>query len=382
MKKQSKPKVLIVLICALIFSACERTQFRQVAEATAPIEEPLKLPDPTPVIEPEPLPPIDPPVVVEPPPPPPPAVEPPPPTPPPVIAEPPPPPPVVVEPPPPPPPPVIVEPPPVQKSGVCANDSSTQLLSCMKCVVPMNPPVPPQFSEKGQSFIDVMAIGCSVPNKSAPKNYVPPTKEQLIARLSRLSPTFYPDSQMSTQQKNVINGLKNDPALQKKMFGGLWYQPPYSDAFETYFGASVSELVYQICYQSPESNFTPNENSPLQSKEYWDCLHSDNSFHCKEKPDYVKANVYRTQLRQAMNESINNPYVAPPLTPAKKCNWESFEGNYEQGADAVLAKWLVSGYKIGIEIGSLAGKCEFVNSLPTGSATPRGPVKMSAFICK
>ncbi len=245
----------------------------------------------------------------------------------------------------------------------------------------MNPPPPLQFSEKGQSLLDVMSIGCSIPNKSAPKGYVPPTKEQLVARMSRLSPTFYPDSLMSSAQKSVIASLRTDPAMQKKIFGGRWYQPPYTDALETYFGVSVAELVYQICYQSPDANFTPYDTSSIHSAEYINCV-SNGSGSCKEKSDYIAANNYRQHLRNAMKESINNPYVAPPPTPAKKCNWESFEGNYEQGAKEVLARWLVSGFKIGIEIGSLAGKCESVSSLPSGASEPRGHVKMSGYICK
>lgn len=245
----------------------------------------------------------------------------------------------------------------------------------------MNPPVPPQFSEKGQALLDVMAIGCSVPNKSTPKGYVAPTKEQLIERMSKLSPTFYPDSKMSAAQKEVIASLRNDPAMQQKMFGGRWYTPPYSDAFETYFGATVAELVYQICYQSPEANFSPGSTSELHSIDYMNCVGMGGG-NCKEKSDYVAANGYRENLQDAMTESIRNPYVAPPLTPAKNCNWESFEGNYDQGAKEVLARWLVSGFKVGIEVGSLAGRCEAVTKLPSGAQEPRGHVKISGYVCK
>ncbi|MBC7742506.1 MAG: hypothetical protein H7061_09925 [Bdellovibrionaceae bacterium] len=363
-------KIIALVASILIFTNCQKTQFRNIAAAPeqtrlaeptpAPVPvDPAPTPEPVPVPEPTPVPPVvvPPPVV----------------TPPPVVV----PTPVVT---PQPPPPVVI-PAPVQKSGKCASNSSTQLLSCLKCQVPMNPPPPPQFSEKGQALIDVMAIGCSIPNKSAPKGYVAPTKEQLIARLSKLSPQFYPDSQMSDAQKSVIAGLRNDPNLQRKMFAGRWYQPPYSDAFETYFGASVAELVYQICYQSPDANFSPYDGSPIHSLDYMNCINTGSN-NCAEKADYVKANLYRKDLRNSMKESILRPYVPPPATPAKKCNWESFEGNYDQGADEVLARWLVSGFKVGMEIGSLGGKCEMVTSLPSGTAEPRGHVKMAAYICK
>lgn len=391
-------------------AACDRTHFRQIAQApqvdlTTPTPVPIPV-DPTPAPGPVPTPP---PVVVPPPPPTPVPVPVPVPTPPPVVT-PPPPPPVVVPPPPvpvpvpipppvvipPPPPPVVIPPPPVvtpppppppvpqpvQKAGACADDSSTQLLSCLNCVVPMNPPPPPQFSEKGKALIDVMAVGCAVPNKSAPKGYVPPTKDELLARLSRLSPSLYPDSSMTDAQKNVVTGLRNDPKLAQKMFGGLWYQPPYSDSFETYFGASVGELVNLLCYQNSNGGFNADQAVPLQSKTYIDCQYSDNPFNCKERPEYVVANGYREQLRKSIKESSLHPYVPPAPTPSKHCTWQSFEGDFDLGGEGVLAKWLNTGYTVGIEIGSLAGRCEPVTSVPTGSQKPRGLVKIAAFICK
>lgn len=383
-----KSKMLSTLFIFLLLStaACDRTRFRPIAQAPQvdlatpvpipvdPVPTPTPVPTPPPVVVPPPPPapvpvpvPIPPPVVVPPPPPPPAPV--------PVPI----PPPVVVPTPPPPPPPV---PQPVQKAGACADDSSTQLLSCLTCVVPMNPPAPPQFSEKGKALIDAMAVGCSVPNKSAPKGYVPPTKQELLARLSRLSPSLYPDSQLTEAQKNVVNGLRNDPKLAQKMFGGLWYQPPYSDSFETYFGASVGELVNLLCYQNPNAGFNADQAVPLQSKSYIDCQYSDSSSNCKERPEYVVANGYREQLRQSIKESNLHPYVPPPPTPAKKCNWQSFEGDFDLGGEGVLAKWLHTGYTVGIEIGTLAGRCEPVTSVPTGSQKPRGLVKIAAYICK
>ena len=275
----------------------------------------------------------------------------------------------------PPPPPV---PQPVLKSGICASDSSTQLLTCMNCIVPLNPPQPPQFSEKGKALIDIMTIGCSVPNKSAPKGYEPPTRAELIARLNRLSPTFYPDSSMTDGQKKVVHGLRTDPKLQQKMFGGLWYQPPHSDHLETYFGVTTAEAVYALCYN--ETGYTPT--TALMSKDFLDCQYNGDPYSCREKPEYVKANGYRVQLNNAMKESIRNPYVAPPQTPAKKCSWENFEGDYDLGGEEVLARWLVAGFKAGMEIGNLGGKCEMVTSIPTGSNKPRGLVKMAGYICK
>lgn len=396
-------KVLFVISCLLITS-CNRTQFKQISSTQqATLSDPMPVPAdpptptptpaPTPTPEPQPTPPAptpEPPVtppppappVVPTPPPPAPVVPPAPPVVPPTPVTPPPAPPVTppVPPTPPPPPPVVI-PNPVQKTGACASDSTTQLLSCLKCDVPMNPPPPPQFSEKGKSFLEIMSLGCSVPNKSAPKNYVPPTRELLYARWSRLSPLLYPDTVMSDLEKSTVDGLKTNPSLLKKVFGGVWYQPPYTDALETYFGVSLGEIVQYVCYQNQDGFFTPSNGSVLQSKSYIDCQYSG-AMNCKEKPEYIRANTYRQQLRQAMRESIKNPYVPPAPTPAKTCTWESFEGLYEQGAEEIIARWLVSGYKVGLEQESQGGQCDILTALPSEANKPHGTIKLAAYRCQ
>lgn len=341
-------RITKLLVLGIALSSCnERTQFRNLGESQKSFSAVPTIP----------LDPVEPPVVVTPPTP------------------------IPVPPgPPAPQPPVVVVPKPVQNSGACKNDSSTQLLSCMKCIIPASPPLPAQLSEKGKSLLAIMTAGCAVPNKSAPKNYVSPTREELLARMNRLSPSVYPDSTMTDEQRKVVSDLKTDGKVQQKLFGGLWYHPPYSDSFETYFGVSIGEAVANICYNS--KGITPNHQQPLQSAQFINCQYSSDPFSCREKPDYVKANIYRDQLHNGMIESINNPYVTPTPIAFKKCAWESFTGDYEQGGEEVLARWLVSNYKVGIEISNLGGKCESVTALPSGSNKPRGPVKMSGYICK
>ena len=147
------------------------------------------------------------------------------------------------------------------------------------------------------------------------------------------------------------------------------------------FSPHSSEIVQYVCYQNQDGFFTPTNGSVLQSKSYIDCQYSG-ALNCKEKPEYVRANTYRQQLRQAMRESIKNPYVPPLTTPAKTCTWESFEGLYEQGAEEIIARWLVSGYKVGIELESQGGQCDILTALPSGANKPRGTIKMAAYRCQ
>lgn len=298
------------------------------------------------------------------------------------------PPPVVVPPPPtpeptptPPPPPPPEPPAPVSKisNGVCADDSSTSVLSCLKCDVPLNPPAPPQLSRKGQALVDGMAMGCEIRNSSDPVGYRPPTRAEILARLNRLSPTLYPDTAMTGLQRTVVNGLvdTDNSTMRNRLFSGLWYQPPFSDAFETYFGISNAEARYLLCYGS-SSTFGLTSKSYLHSKAYLDCTYTSGS--CQESAAYVTANTYRDQLQGAMVESINNPYVPPPPTPSKVCTWQKYEGNDPALARQKIAEWTAAGYSVGFAVieGSGAGYCGI--TLPD-SLTDK-TVEIGAYICR
>lgn len=294
------------------------------------------------------------------------------------------PPPIIPDPVTPTPEPPVVPPPapaPVSKlsDGACAGDSSTNVLSCLKCNVPLNPPAPPQLSQKGSALLEGMAMSCGVLNSSDPAGYVPPTRAQLLERMNRLSPTMYPDTAMTSQQASVIAGLinPNDASMRNRLFSGLWYQPPYSDAFETYFGIRSIEARYFLCYGS-SATFGLNTNTYMHSKSYLDCTYNGNG--CTESSSYVTANGYRGQLQNALRESISNPYVAPPPTPSKVCTWKKYEGNDPVVARAKINEWTAAGYKVGLSIieGSGAGYCGV--SLP--DSLVEKTVHVGAYICQ
>lgn len=268
--------------------------------------------------------------------------------------------------------PVVVVPPPEPPTpapekvakltdGVCASDSSTQLLSCMNCQVPLNPPAPPQLSVKGEALLDIMSLSCEAAVRPYHSSYVGPTREQLLVRLNRASPTLYPDSTLSTSSRNVINALKdpNNAATRNSTFGGIWYSSN-GLIFERYFGLSISEAVYTFCGEVGSPTFTPTNTTTLKSKEYTDCQNEASPWTtCTESAQYISANTYRNQLRNAMRQSISNPYVAPAPTPEKTCHWEKFEGDDMDVAQAKLQSWTAAGYTTGmsIESGDGSGYC-------------------------
>lgn len=256
-------------------------------------------------------------------------------------------------------------------SGVCNADSSTQVLSCLKCDVPQVT-AQPQLSAKAQALHDVMLLSCQISNKSDLNNFRP-TEAMVLNKLNRASESVYPETVRTAQMALVINGLSNpnDSSLRQKMFGGLWYQPPYSDAFETYFGITVQEAKSVFCWNGDKMNGVITDQSGLMSKQYMDCQSSDNWMNCKETPAYLKAYGYRSQLQNALKLGVTNPYSAPTPDPTKKCSWNKFSGDDVIAAKKQLKAWKSEGRKVSMTVKNAdgAGSCgdAVESNIKTGS---------------
>ena len=278
---------------------------------------------------------------------------------------------------------------PILSKGACAADSSTQLLSCMNCLVPQLPPAVPQFSKKGNALFEIMVAGCQVRNGSDPAGYMPPSRAELLRRLNRLSPTLYPDTTMSAIQVSTIDSLMNDPAALKSMFGGIWYSGVNAPtkAFETYFGIETIEARYAFCYaggtsgsdEGTSGTFNRFNSTPLTSKAYIDCIYTRDPGYCQELPEYKTSNTYRSQLRNAMNESINNPYKATAPGVQQTCSWEKFEGLTGDAASDQVKTWLAGGFTVGGDIPSLKMCAQIKAPISGMEATP---ITMAAYRCK
>ncbi len=251
--------------------------------------------------------------------------------------------------------PIIPTPGPVSKtfslsSGACASDSSTQVLSCLKCVVPQIKPVP-QLSAKGQALLDAMTLVCNISNKSDRNNFRP-THDMILNKLNQASELNYPETARTAQMSLVIQGLTNpaDSSLRQRMFGGLWYQPPYSDAFETYFGITSEEAKSTFCWNGDKMNGIITDQVGLYSIEWLRCQYSGNPYSCVEKPNYVLAQGYRKQLQKTLALGVSNPYSAPTPDPAKKCTWDKFTGDDLIAAKEQLKRWKAAGRKVGMNV--------------------------------
>lgn len=272
--------------------------------------------------------------------------------------------------------------------GACAADSSTRLLSCLNCDVPAVPTVS-QFSRKGEALFEILNSACQVRNGSDPAGYVPPTRAELMRRLNRLSPTIYPDSPMTPLQTSTINSLLTDPSAVDRMFRGLFQSGVIDStiAFETYFGIETIEARYAFCYASVPNGtsegisvtFNRFNSTPLHSKAWVDCQYGNDPFNCPERPEYITATTYRNQLRNGMNESINNPYVAPPAGSPNACEWEKYEGPYDGVAASTIAAWLAAGFSVAGELPN-QNMCSRITGPLDDSVD--GNVVLAAFRCK
>ena len=89
--------------------------------------------------------------------------------------------------------------------------------------------------------------------------------------------------------------------LRQRMFSRFWYTPPYSDAFETWFGLEVSEARQLFCYQ------TGYLSGRLNTKATWDAANQGSDWSSPWNPALeeqdTKIQNIRRQLATCMASS-------------------------------------------------------------------------------
>lgn len=251
--------------------------------------------------------------------------------------------------------------------GDCTKDNFA-VLPCFSCQITMKPIS--LLSKKAQQLATIMEQGCQIPNKSDPTGYFPPTRDEILKYLNQATSSMYPDSTPTTRQRNNLNSwIANDPKALAKLFGGLWYNPPYSDDFETYFGLEPKEARYYFCYGKPAGSFSPLFGvSPLYSINYYQCIQESGlSSACREQSNYVQANVYRKQLATAIVKSLTHPANIQEMVPANRCHWESMTGVYNVEMDLKVQAWKAKGYEMAVYYQNDQPRCEAplkINSIP------------------
>lgn len=262
--------------------------------------------------------------------------------------------------------------------GMCS-EQGTALLNCLECQS-ISKVKEADLSQKTKSLMMIMNQACKIKNKSDPSSEMTGNSAKIFSYLSSGNKSLYPDSEMTVSQEDMINQLMiTNSKLYKKMFGGLWYQPPYSDDFETYFGISPQEAKSLFCFDTPMETFNLNSFTPLQSKSYIDCLYSGAWPNCRETEAYISANNIRGQLQKTINDSLANPYKPGEFEPVTQCFWESVEGVFSQEFEDALVSWVNRGYQIGIYFEEGAPRCEPFNKRVSEL---KGKMKAAAYICE
>lgn len=251
------------------------------------------------------------------------------------------------EPPPGPQPPPGPKPPPpgggeLQKqSGTCSFSRPETLNSCVQCAGPKPRDTEPELSEKTHQLLKIMVLSCAVKNGSDPAGYVPPTKEQILKWMNRCDAQVYPNSSPTEIEGQTVEGLLSSAEFREKIFGGLWFKPPYSTAFETYFGLETKEARYMYCYQT----------GVIKGTLYDITYYQDRRGEPYRMPkNYVQANSFREGLKSCGKLSQSEPFIPTPAEPEQACIYETLVGNAEEEMLNQTEKWLATGWTIGAEI--------------------------------
>ncbi len=267
---------------------------------------------------------------------------------------------------------------PAHKTGVCSTDQ--KISSCLQCPGLSIPTPPPPPLTKAAKLADIISRGCLIPNSSDPINKIIPSKQEILNRLQSCTSEIYPETSLTTSEKQTIEDLL-DPAnvsFQNKIFKGLYYQPPFTDHFETYFGIETQAARQLLCFN------TGSIAGDLITSEYAsECLYSDDN--CAAfKSDKVKysrwlaANQIRKELQSCLDKPYNSPVAQPAPPPAKQCQIESFEGHISQGGVELLYHLVQNGYTISVETDD---QCQVVNNVTDNFLENLSRVRITGYKC-
>ena len=268
---------------------------------------------------------------------------------------------------------------PLKKSGTCVDEES--VAACLKCENPAPPPPPPSISTKAEKLAKIMSMACQIPNKSYPKNYVAPTEEEVKNHLLACSPALYPETATSKDQAVTLQKLldENNDSLRQKMFKGLWYQPPFTAHFESYFGLDGTEAAYVICMN------TSSLSGTLYTTEEAMANQTDGGYQAWLQDPKAQARYQATQkIRQQLLSCFNKPAQSQPQGPLnpppveKTCEYQSFEGKFEKGGREEIERLLAEGFKVAIEGNQM---CSLLDHVPA-SGDFSGDVKIVGYRCQ
>jgi hypothetical protein len=278
--------------------------------------------------------------------------------------------------------PVPPTPAPTKTAGTCLKGQA--ISSCLACDYSVPTPPPWQPSTKAEKLAQIQYLSCPIQNKSDSPYKRIITQLEAVSKIQACSAALYPETAMSSAQAATIDALLGtDSSMRTKLYGGLYYQPPYSDHFEQYFGVYHADIRRVFCDGEDPATVLA---APLFTKEYSDYCYGQNmcdpSMWPKAARDRWNAvQAIRNQLRSCMTASASLPALTrlpgepDPATQTKKCSWKKFDGLYELGGQAELDSMLNQGYTVSLETGN---SCSLINS----SNGLTGMVQLTGFKCQ
>ena len=182
---------------------------------------------------------------------------------------------------------------------------------------------------------------------------------------------------MTSAQVATMNKLldANDESMRMRFFKGLWYQPPYTDHFEMYFGLEGKEAAAVFCLGASISG-------QLMTSEYVRVVSGDGYFQWLNDPAAQARWNEAQHLRQQLLSCLNKPATAlpapAPTLPGKLCDYKSFEGNFDDGGRDQMLNLLTDGYKLAVETNK---SCDQWTQVPE-SGKFNGRVKIVGYRCR
>lgn len=140
----------------------------------------------------------------------------------------------------------------VSQTRMCHNGVLNGSFAFNNCSVQPAPPTDFIPSTKAEKLAYIAYMSCGIPNKSFPRSYSPkqPSLQQILEKVQACTPEAYPETSLNPIEALTINQLidPKNPYMRNKFFSCLWYQPPYTDHFETYFGIYSPDILNVLCY--------------------------------------------------------------------------------------------------------------------------------------
>lgn len=200
-------------------------------------------------------------------------------------------------------PPPVIEEPPVEPPPVVVQPPVAEPPP------PVEPPPPPPVwtpGSKAEKLAQIQFLSCPISNKSdAQYGYDAsdaPDRDTVFARIARCTAEAYPETPLASEAAETISTLLSpDDSLRHKFYDFLWYQPPYTDHFELYFGLDTVEARRIFCDgQDPLKVI----DGPLYTTEYWQAQSQDRYWQWLWDPAAQKrwdtVQSYREQLRRCL----------------------------------------------------------------------------------